>query len=179
MKTNHVSVASHLAISRTALVSLFLLVCSTTLMSQTPVNFSGKWVYDKTKSTPGTNNADYPGPITREITQTASTLTYRDIYAPTGSDPFITSDVVLNLTGKEDIDKSEPNVTLTNSLKWLPGNKSFTITFMTKYIDEGKSKEILIKETYALSDNGKTLTINEYHKAELGETKATNVYHKK
>ena len=148
-------------------------------MSQTQINFSGKWTYDKTKSTSGTNNSEYPGTITREITQTVSTLTYRDIYTNNGSNPFISSDIVLNLDGKEEIDKSDPDVTLTKYLKWLQGNKGFTVTFKTKYSIDGVSKEILINETYALSDDGKTLTIAEFHKAELGETKATNVYHKK
>jgi hypothetical protein len=64
-------------------------------------------------------------------------------------------------------------------LKWLQGNKSFTITFKTKYRIDGLSKEILINDTYTLSDDGKTLTINEFHKAELGETKTTDVSHKK
>ena len=44
---------------------------------------------------------------------------------------------------------------------------------------DGVSKEILINDTYTLSDDGKTLTITEFHKAELGETKTTDVYHKK
>jgi hypothetical protein len=148
-------------------------------MSQTQINFSGKWTYDKTKSTSGTYISEYPGSITREITQTVSTLTYHDIYTQDGTNPFKKSDIVLNLDGKEEIDKSDPDVTLTKSLKWLQGNRSFTITFKTKYSDDGVSKEILINETYTLSDDGVTLTIAEFHKAELGETKAINVYHKK
>jgi hypothetical protein len=148
-------------------------------MSQTQTNFSGKWAYDRTKSTPGTNNSVYPGTITREITQTASTLTYRDIYINNESNPFTGSDIVLTLDGKEEIDKSDPDVTLTKSLKWLQGNKSFTTTFKTKYSMDGVPKEILITETYTLSDDGKTLTIAEFHKAESGENKTTNVYYKK
>lgn len=177
MKPNQVSVSNYLAIIRASLISLFLLF-STTLMSQTQINFSGKWTYDKTKSTSGTYISEYPGTIVREITQTVSTLTYHDIYTQAGSDPFKKSDIVLNLDGKEDIDKSGHDVTLTKSLKWLQGNKSFNITFKTKYIDDGVSKEILINSTYTLSDDGKTLTIAEFHKAELGEIKSTNIYHK-
>jgi hypothetical protein len=178
MKTNPVFCSGHLVIIRASFFLLFLLY-STTLMSQSQTNFSGKWIYDKTKSTTGTNNWEYPGTISREITQTASTLTYRDIYTASGSNPFTSSDIVLNLDGKEEIDKSDPEVTLSKSLKWLQGNKSFTVTFKTKYTIDGVSKEILINDTYALSDNGKTLTISETNKAELGETKTTDVYHKK
>jgi hypothetical protein len=178
MKPNQPFNSSHLAIIRASVILLFLLY-STNLMSQSQINFSGKWTYDKTKSTTDTNNSNYPGTISREITQTASTLTYRDIYITSGSNPFTSSDIVLKLDGKEEIDKSDPDVTLTKSLKWLQGNKSFTITFKTKYRIDGVSKEVLINDTYTISDDGKTLTITEFHKAELGETKTTDVYHKK
>ncbi len=178
MKPNQVFSSSHLAIIRASLILLFLLY-STTLISQSQLNYTGKWTYDKTKSTTGTNNSDYPGTITREITHTVTTLTYRDIYTTNGSNPFISSDIVLNLDGKEEIDKSDPDVTLSKSLKWLQGNKSFIITVKTKYSIDGVSKEILINDTYALSDDGKTLTITEFRKAESGETKTTDVYHKK
>jgi hypothetical protein len=148
-------------------------------MSQSQINLSGKWTYDKTKSTKGTNNSEYPGTITREITQTVSKLSYRDIYTKKGSNPFTSSEIELNLDGKEEIDKSDPDVTITKTLKWLQVDKSFTISFKTKYSIDGEPKEILINDTYTLSDDGKTLTINEFHKAELGETKTTGVYHKK
>lgn len=178
MKPSQVFSSNKSAIIRASFISMFLLY-SMTLMSQSQINFSGKWTYDKTKSTSGTNNSDYPGTISREITQTVSILTYRDIYTASGSNPFTSSDIVLNLDGKEEIDKSDPDVTITKSLKWLQGNKSFTITFKTKYSIDGVSKEILIDDTYTLSDDGKTLTIAEFHKAELGETKTIDVYHKK
>ena len=178
MKPNQVFSSDHLAIIRASLILLFLLF-STNLMTKAQINFSGKWTYDKTKSTTGTNNSDYPGTISREITQTVSALTYRDIYTASGSNPFTSTDIILKLDGKEEIDKSDPEVTLTKSLKWLQGNKSFTITFKTKYSIDGVSKEILINDTYTLSDDGKTLTITEFHKAESGETKTTDVYHKK
>lgn len=178
MKTNQVFSSGHFAIIRASII-LFFLLYSTTLMSQSQINFSGKWIYDKTRSTTGTNNWEYPGTISREITQTVSTLTYRDIYTTNGTNPFISSDIVLNLDGKEEIDKSDPDVTLSKSLKWVQGNKSITVTFKTKYTIDGVSKEILINDTYALSDDGKTLTISEFHKAESGETKTTDVYHKK
>jgi len=178
MRPNQVSSSDHLAVIRACII-LLLLLYSTTMLSQSQVNFSGKWTYDKTKSTTGTNNSEYPGTITREITQTDSKLTYRDIYINSGSNPFTSSDIVLNLDGKEEIDKSDPDVTLAKSLKWLQGNKSFTLTFKTKYKMDGVFKEILINDTYTLSDDGKTLTIIGFRKAELGETKTTEVYNKK
>lgn len=178
MRANRIFNPGLFTIISTSLISLFLL-SFTTLKAQTPLNFSGAWTYDKTKSTPDTYISEYPGTITREITQTVSTLTYHDIYTQDGANSFKKSDIVLNLDGKEEIDKSDPDVTLSISLKWVQGNKSFTITFKTKYKMDGVSKEILINDTYALSDDGKTLTISEFHKAESGETKTTDVYHKK
>jgi hypothetical protein len=178
MKPNQVSSSGSMAIIRASLISLFL-IYSTTLMSQTQINFTGTWTYDKTKSTADTYISDYPGTITREITQTASTLTYHDIYAQNENNTYKKSDIVLNLDGTEEIDKSDPDFTLSKSLKWLQGNKSFIITSKSKYTDDGVSREILITETYSLSDDGKTLTIAEFHKAELGEKKSTNIYNKK
>ncbi len=178
MKTNKIFATRHTAIIRASLILLFLLY-SSNLMSQSQLNFSGKWMYDKTKSTPGTNSSDYPGTISREITQTATEITYRDIYIATGSNPFTGSDIVLKLDGKEETDKSDPDVTITKSLKWSQDKKSFITTFKTNYTMDGVKKEILITETYSLSDDGKTLTIYEFHKAELGETKTTNIYNKK
>jgi hypothetical protein len=158
---------------------LFLL-SSATLKSQTPINFSGKWTYDKTKSTPGTNNAEYNGTLVRQITQTASTISYRDIYTQNGTNDYTTSDDVFNLDGKEEIDKSDPNSILTKSVIWSQDHKSFTLSYKTTYIDEGVTKEFIIKETYKLSDDGKTLTIETFSKdAVRGEIKTTNVYHKK
>ena len=178
MRPNRIFNPGHLAIISVSLILLFLL-SSATLKSQTPINFSGKWTYDKTKSTPGTNNAQYNGTLVRQITQTASTIAFRDIFTQNGTNGYTSSDNVFNLDGKDEVDKSDPNVTLTKSLKWSQGNKSFTLSYKTTYIDEGKSKEILINETYMLSEDGKTLTIVGFNKAELGETKTTNVYHKK
>jgi len=83
------------------------------------------------------------------------------------------------MDGKEEIDKSDPDVTLSKSLKWLQGNKSINVAFKTKYTIDGVSKEIIINDTYSLSDDGKTLTISELHKTESAETKTTDVYQKK
>jgi hypothetical protein len=178
MKSNRIFSPAKFATISLTLIVLFLLF-SASLKSQAPVNFSGLWTFDKTKSTAGTNNSDYPGTLTREITQTASSLTYRDIYAKAGTNGYTTPDKVFKFDGKEDTDKSDPNVTLSKSLKWSEDKRSFTISFKTSYIDEGTTKEILINETYKLSDDGKTLTIDEIKKTEMGEFRTLNVYQKK
>jgi len=178
MKTNMDFGKRHFAIISASLI-LFCLLFSANLKAQSQLNFSGKWMYDKTKSTPGTNSWEYPGTVSREITQTATEITYRDVYIATGNDPFTGSDIVLKLDGKEEIDKSDPDFTITKSLKWASDKKSFTTTFKSNYTMDGVKKEILITETYSLSSDGKTLTIYEFHKAELGETKTTNIYQRK
>jgi hypothetical protein len=156
------------------------LLSSATLKSQTPINFSGKWTFDKTKSTPGTNSAEYNGTLVRQITQTTSTLACRDIYTQNGTNDYTTSDDVFNLDGKEEIDKSDPNSILAKSVIWSQDHKSLTLSYKSTYIDEGVSKEFIINETYKLSDDGETLTIENYSKDAIrGEIKTTSVYHKK
>jgi hypothetical protein len=179
MKPIRIFSPSHLAIISASLISMFLL-SSATLESQTPINFSGKWEYDKDKSSPGTNDAEYNGTIVRQITQTASTIACRDIYIQKGSNDYTTSDDVFNLNGKEEIDKSDPNSILTKSVIWSQDHKSLTLSYKSTYIEEGVSKEFIINETYKLSDDGKTLMIEKYSKdAVRGEIKTKNIYHKK
>ena len=179
MRPNRVFSPRHLAIISASLISMFLL-SSATLKAQTPINFSGKWTYDKAKSTPGTNNAEYNGTLARQITQTASTIAYRDIYTQNGTNDYTTSDDVFNLDGKEEIDKSDPNSILSKSVIWSQDRKSLTLSYKSTYIEEGVSKEFIINETYKLSDEGKTLTIEMKTKDAIrGEINTINIYHKK
>jgi hypothetical protein len=179
MRPNQIFSPRHLAIIGASLISMFLM-SSATLKAQTPINFSGKWEYDKAKSSPGTDNAKYNGTVVRQITQTASTIACRDIYIQKGINDWSTSDDVYNLDGKEEIDKSDPNDIITKSVIWSQDQKSLTLSYKSTYIEQGVSKESLISGTYKLSDDGKTLTIEEYSKDAIrGEIKTTSVYHKK
>jgi hypothetical protein len=164
-----------------AKVSLLLLVLlsSAALRAQTPTNYSGRWEFDKTKSSPGTVHANYPGTVTRHITQNASVLTYRDIYVQPGSKDWKTADESYKLDGKEQI-KKDGTTTRKKSAQWSQDKKSLTLTYAETYIERGVAKELLVAESYKLSDDGKTLTIDTFSKNQVtGETKTNSVYSKK
>ena len=58
--------------------------------------------------------------------------------------------------------------------------KPLTLSFSVTYTEEGAIKEMLIAESYKLSDDGKTLTIETYSKNEVtGESKTISLYNKK
>jgi hypothetical protein len=168
---------------RIAMLSVSLIVLSilstVSLSAQTAANFSGKWEFDKTKSSPGTVHANYPGTVTRQITQNASTLTYRDVYVQKGSSNWKTTDEIFNLDGKEQIRKDGAN-TRRKSAKWSDDKKILTLTYAETYVERGVSKELSAAASYALSEDGKTLTMETYSKNQVtGEKKTTSVYHKK
>jgi hypothetical protein len=159
---------------------IVLCIMSTvSLRAQTAANFAGKWEFDKAKSSPGTVHANYPGTVTRQITQNSSRLTYRDVYVQKGSSDWKTTDEIFTLDGKEQIKKDGAN-TRRKSAKWSEDKKILTLTYAETYVEGGVSKELSVAESYALSEEGKTLTIETFSKNQVtGETKTTSVYRKK
>jgi hypothetical protein len=150
-----------------------------TLKAQSPANFSGKWGFDKTKSSAGTVESKYEGAVTRQITQNSTKIAYCDIYSRKGSSDWKTTDESFNLDGKEQIKKDRAN-SRKKSAKWSQDKKILTLTYMETYVEEKVSKELLIAESYKLSDDGKTLTIETFSKNQVtGETKTKSIYHKK
>jgi hypothetical protein len=168
----------HTAILSVSLVVLFIL-SAVSLGAQTATNFSGKWEFDKARSSPGTVHANYPGTVTRQITQNSSRLSYRDIYVQKGSSDWKTTDEIFNLDGKEQIKKNGAN-TRRKSVKWSADKKILTLTYAETYVESGVSKELSAAESYAMSEEGKTLTIETLSKNQVtGTTKTTRIYHKK
>ena len=179
MKTNRLFGSERFTIISALIISMFIL-STTTLKAQNPINFSGKWLFDKAKSSPGTDQAKYDGTVIRQITQNSSTIAYRDIYTQKGSNNWETSDEVFKLDGKEEIIKRDSTSTDKKSTIWSKDNKSLALQYKSIYIEDGVTKELLFCETYELSDDGKTLTIETYSKDVVrGEIKTKSVYHKK
>jgi len=155
------------------------LLSSIVLQAQTPANFSGKWEFDKAKSSPNTVHASYDGTVTRQITQNPSRLTYRDIYTRTGSSDWKTADESFNLDGKEQV-KKEGTTTSRKSATWSQEKKVLTLTYTETSVEEEVTTELRVSEIYMLSDNGRTLTIETHSKNQAtGETKTTSMYKKK
>ena len=178
MKTNEPFRENRMASINALLILLFLL---TALIpkAQTPTNFSGKWEYDKAQSSSGTVESNYDGSVIRQITQNPTKITYGDIYIRPGSTEWKTSTVTYDLNGKEKITKHDVG---TNKCiaKWSADKKVITITNTDTQSLKGVLQDFLVVDSFKLSENGKTLTIERYSKNSVtGETKAKIVYHKK
>jgi hypothetical protein len=149
------------------------------LKAQTQMNFSGKWEFDKVKSSPDLPDSKYDGTVIRQISQTLSTIAYHDIYIQKGSNDWATTDEIFNLDGKEQV-KKDNSGTNKKSTKWSQDAKVLTLTYLVIYKEDGVTKEIVISESYKLSEDRKTLTIETYSKNLVaGETNTKSVYHKK
>jgi hypothetical protein len=164
---------------RAFLLSVTTLLFALSLSAQPLPNFAGKWEFDKTASTPGTVQAKYDGSVTRQIVQNASAFTYRDIYVRTGNSDWKTADESFSLSGKEQI-KKDRSGSRRKIARWSRDKQTLTLTYKETYAEEGVSKELLMAESYTLSDEGRTLTIEALSRNQItGETTSTSVFHRK
>lgn len=178
MKPNRLFGQMHRVMINVSLIFMLLLT-SMTSNAQTPTNFSGKWQFDKTKSTSDKVEMNYDGTIILEITQDADTISFSEIYISTGNPDWKTAVETYKLDGKEQITKHEVG-TNKNSAKWSQDKKVLTITNLDTQELKGVLQDFLVADTYQLSEDGKILTIERYRKNPVtGETKAWKVYGKK
>jgi hypothetical protein len=178
MLSNQLFSQKHIAIIHVSTIFMFLL-SSFALQAQTPTNFSGKWQFDKTKSTLDKVEPDYDGTIILEITQNSETITLGEIYLHPDRPEWKTATESYKLDGKEQIRKSEI-VSNKNSAKWSDDKKVLTITNTDTQTLNGVLQDFLVADSYQLSDDGQTLTIERYRKNPVtGETKTKKVYFKK
>jgi ankyrin repeat protein len=162
---------------RLSLIILILLT-SSTLRAQTPTNFSGKWALDKTKSKLDQASSFMEGDEILEITQNSASITFVKTLIQKGSDDFISTETYM-LDGKETIVKDDMGTTK-KTVKWSDDKKILTITTIMTIISNSVSKDFLVADSYKLSDNGLTLTIQSYSKnLATGERTDNFVYNKK
>lgn len=161
------------------LVVIMLLISPIALMAQTPTNFSGKWQYEKAKSVVDKLEPDFDGIIILEITQNAATISFAEVYKREGSADWKTAVESYKLDGKEQITKHDVG-TNKYSARWSADKKVLTITNTDTQKLKGVLQDFIVIDTYSLSADGKTLTIERYRKNPVtGETKAKKVYAKK
>jgi hypothetical protein len=144
---------SPLLMTNFVLVSLFvlsLLFCTSVSNAQSPVNFSGDWVQDTTKSDDfyKSFNVEYT------ITQTLQTFTVKQVLALRGSNENITNDYAYTLDGKVTTMKKESGAEK-ELAQWSADKKSLTTRSTIKY----GSEDVGFTETYSLSANGLVLTV--------------------
>jgi hypothetical protein len=166
---------------RTIAVSLIVVLLFTSMVvkAQTPVNFAGKWEFDKTASSPGQLESNYNGSVIMQITQNASTISFSEIWISPGNQDFKTAADTYYLDGKERIKKHSVG-TNKNSAKWSADKHVLTIANCDTQKLKGVAQDFLVTDTYTLSGNGLTLTIDRYSMNPVkGETTVRMVYNKK
>jgi hypothetical protein len=158
---------------------IMLLFPGINLKAQTPTNFSGKWEFDKAKSSPEVLESTYEGTVIRQVTQNSSAVTCWEIWKKPGEKDFRTSTEVYKLDGKEKVEKHEVG-TSRQSAKWSQDKNVLTIRNLDTQKLKGVPQDFLTEDSYSLSNNGKTLTIEQHSKNPVtGEKTTRRVYNKK
>ena len=155
-----------------ALLCAFLLAPTT--QAAAAANFSGEWTYNESKSNVG---EDRGGRAATKIvvTQDASSIAIER--TSSGRDGQTrTNKEELTLDGK--VVKTESQRGTSSSTAVISGN-SLTIKSDVVMSRQGQSMEMKTTETWELSEDGKTLTIESSSTSSRGDRTTTLVYDKK
>lgn len=158
---------------------LISLTFSYDLNAQAPVNFSGKWQYDKANSDKDKFDSDYDGTIILEIRQNGDSISFSETYIYPDRPEWKTSADSYRFDGKEQITKSSVG-TSKKSAKWSPDKKLLIITNIDTQTVKGVLQEFVIIDTYSLSPDKNTINLERYRKNYVtGETKLKKLYSRK
>ena len=120
--------------------------------SQNVVDFSGKWVLNKSKSS--TLFAEVSS--TYIITQTNNTINIEITQLKKDTKPVISSEKYVIGSSMEGKSGSK-NIIV--EVAWSSDKQAFSITEVTSYSENGTTKESKRIKTYSLTDAGKTMII--------------------
>ncbi|HEX2967902.1 MAG TPA: hypothetical protein VHO46_02270 [Bacteroidales bacterium] len=164
----------------TAIFLSVFLTLTVTLNAQTPADFSGKWVFDKTASDRDeTGDASFTGTIILEIRQDADTVSFSNTYIVNesrsvkmpGSSFLADGGVLPDNSGTDPAKKF---------IKWSQDRKTLTTNYIMTASIDGVAQDFLTATTYSLSADGKTLTAEELKSSKLnGDRKVKKIYRKK
>ena len=159
---------------------LLFIISSLALNAQTPVNFSGRWEFDKASSDKDERgDASFDGTIILEIKQNADTITFTNTFFLPGKagktlrpDSYLTNGIVV--PDKSGIDPAKKFV------EWSPDKKMLTTNYVMTATIDGAAQDFLTAKTYKLGEDGKTLVVDELKRSKLnGEKTIKKVYVKK
>jgi hypothetical protein len=160
-------------------LAIFLLLLTSMAIAQTPANFAGQWEFDRANSKPGRFDHKYDGTESMQITQNAATLSYLVLYRKAGNPDFKTTTETYYLDGKERIEKKSSHTTKTTA-KWSADKKVLSVKILETEINKGVTKDYFTSYSFKLSDDGRTLFFEKYHKNDItGESTANMIYRKK
>ena len=154
------------------MVSMFLTSLS---YAQAPVNFSGSWAYNESKSTVGEGGMRM---ISQKLTITQDDKTFKLERAFTGQDGTERKmEETYTLDGKESVNPMF-NTSKKSTAVWAADKKSLTVSSVMVFEMNGESNEIKTVEVYKMPD-ASTLSIDSQSTSSMGERKATMIYDKK
>jgi hypothetical protein len=133
-----------------SLIITFSIFYTSSLSAQSPVNFSGVWIQDTTKSDDFYKSFE----VKYTITQTLQAFTVKQIFTVKGSKEIATSDYSFTLDGKVTSMKKESGIEK-NLAQWSADKKILTTRSTIAYGNE----DVGFTETYSLSDNDLVLTV--------------------
>lgn len=133
-----------------SLFVLSLLFCSSVSYAQSPVNFSGVWIQDTTKSDDFYKSFD----VKYTITQTLQTFTVKQTFSDKSGNEIITHDYSFTLDGK--VTNHEKKYGIEKNLaQWSADKKTLNTRSTVTYGNE----DVGFTETYSISGNGLVLTV--------------------
>lgn len=155
--------------------SAFVLVCSAFTLVKAPANFSGEWKLNESKSDLGQFANFAAKKMKVEATETSATVER----TRTGRDgQEQTSKETLSYDGKETESTVFGNSKKKSTVKWSDDGQAMTVNAVTLIDRNGQTMEIKTQETWKLSDEGKTLTIDSKSSSSFGEMATKMVYDK-
>lgn len=158
---------------------LIFMVFLGNLKAQSPVNFSGKWQYDRANSDKDKFESELDGTVILEINQTSDSVSFSETYIYPDRPQWKTSADSYKIDGKEQITKSSVG-TSKKSAKWSPDKKLLIVTNIDTQTVKGVLQEFIVSDTYNLSADKKTIMLERYRKNYVtGETKSKKIYTRK
>jgi hypothetical protein len=152
-----------------SLFVVFLILFSTGSYAQSPVNFSGIWMQDTSKSDGFYKKFD----VRFTITQTAQTFKVMQTLSDFAGKESVTRDYSYTLDGKETSIKKKTGIEK-NLAQWSADKKILNTRSTIKYGPD----DVGFTESYSLSDNGMVLTVKKSDIIPGGLT-LTQVFNKK
>lgn len=157
------------------ILSLFavLFMIPSGAFAQNPVNFSGTWALNESKSNLGEGGSRM---VSQKIVivQDAATLSLARTFTTQDGDREMKESYTLD--GKESVNPIF-NTSKKSIAKWSDDKKTLTVSSVMVFEANGENIEIKTTEVYTLA--GSVLTINSTSVSSRGERKGTLIYDKK
>ncbi len=150
-----------------------MVLCSPLSIAQTPTNFSGKWVFDRSKSDPGKGSSFMYDDLIRNIIQNSASISIEETVKIPGGET-VSDTQKFSLDGKETVEKTDMG-TIRKIAKWSENKEILTLTTIMQ-ID---SSDYRGDSSYKLSGDGLILTIRSEFMNPNGASTVIEVFNKK